>query len=36
MRWLPDEIISFVKEHGLVSGIDSTWISERLKEYRFG
>jgi hypothetical protein len=36
MRWLPDELISFIKEHGLVRGIDPDWITARLREHRFG
>ena len=31
MRWLADELISFVKEHGLVQGIDREYITARLK-----
>jgi hypothetical protein len=35
MRWLPEEIIAFVREHGLARGIDPTWVAQRLKEHRF-
>ena len=34
MRWLADELISFVKEHGLVKGIDREYITARLREIR--